>query len=146
MSLLPSFLRQFLKRHKHNKSRVFLRDEQVAVRVKKMAVSQRREEQEIYDEIIAAGMKAVQDRETYAAIWDSLSPREQQVAALTCLGYSSYKMADVLGVSYDTVRTHSKHIYGKFGLNRKQLRLALKDWDFQEWLESTGNGASPESR
>ncbi len=142
MPLLPPFLKQFLKRRKQNKSHVFLRDEQVAVRVEKIAISQRREEQEIYDEIIAAGMKAVQDKETYAAIWDTLSPREQQVTALTCLGYSSYEMADVLGVSYETVRTHSKHVYAKFGVNRKQLRLALRDWNFQEWLEN--NGSYPE--
>jgi len=106
------------------------------VQVKEIAVDQRRREQEVYKDIIEAGMKALKDKDEYAGIWDTLSGREQQVTALTCLGYRTYEIADMLGISYDTVRTHSKHIYAKFGLNRKELRLALKNWDFQEWLES----------
>ena len=79
--------------------------------------------------------RQVISQDEYASLWNSLSQREQQVTALTCLGYRSYEIADMLGVSYETVRTHSKHVYAKFGLNRKELRQALKDWDFQGWLE-----------
>ncbi len=138
MFLLPPFLRQFLaKRRAQDGSYIFLQDEQLAVRVKEIAVSQQRGEQEIYHEILAAGMKAVQDRDAYAAVWNSLSVREQQVTALTCLGYRSYEIADLLSVSYETVRTHSKHVYAKFGLNRKELRRALQDWNFEEWLRNS---------
>ena len=137
MFLLPPFLRQFLaKRRKEKEPRVYLKDDQLVVRVKKIAVDQRRAEQEIYDDIIAAGIKVLQDKDEYADVWDSLSEREQQVTALTCLGYRSYEIAGMLGISYETVRTHSKHVYAKFGLNRKNLRLALKDWGFQDWLDS----------
>ncbi len=142
MFLLPPFLRQFLaERQKEKGPRIFLKDEQLVVRVRKIAVDQRRAEQEVYDDILEAGMEALQVRDQYASLWNSLSQREQQVTALTCLGYRSYEIADMLGISYETVRTHSKHVYAKFGLNRKELRLALKDWDFQEWLkhgEGTG--------
>jgi DNA-binding CsgD family transcriptional regulator len=140
MFLLPPFLRQFFgKRPKGKKPRVFLKDEQLVIRLKKIAIDQRRAEQEVYDDIIEAGMKVLQDKDEYAGIWDTLSQREQQVTALTCLGYRSYEIAGMLGISYETVRTHSKHVYAKFGLNRKELRLALKDWDFKEWLESMEN-------
>ncbi len=137
MFLLPPFIRQYLReRQKGRTTRVFLQDEQVVVKIKEIAVTQRRAEQEVYDDIITAGIQALKDKDQYIALWDTLSPREQQVAALTCLGYSSYEMADKLSISYDTVRTHSKHIYDKFGLKRKELRLALQSWDFQEWLET----------
>ncbi len=136
MFLLPPFIRQFLsQRRKEKKPRIFLHDEQLVSHVRKIAVDQQRREQEVYDDILQAGMKVLQDQDRYTAVWDSLSQREQQVAALTCLGYRSYEIASALGVSYDTVRTHSKHIYAKFGLNRKELRLALHDWDFQDWLD-----------
>ncbi len=136
MFLLPPFLRQFLaKKQKEEAPRIYLRDEQLVVRVKRIAVDQRRLEQDIYDDILEAGVDALQTKDQYAATWDALSRREQQVAALTCLGYRSYEIADMLGISYETVRTHSKHIYAKFGLNRKELRLALKGWGFEEWLE-----------
>jgi DNA-binding CsgD family transcriptional regulator len=135
MFLLPPFLRQFFrKRRKEKKPHIYLHDEQLVVHVRKVAGEQQRLEQEVYDDILQAGMKVMQDQDLYADLWASLSQREQQVAALTCLGYRSYEIADMLGVSYDTVRTHSKHIYAKFGLNRQQLRIALQDWDFDDWL------------
>lgn len=136
MFLLPPFIRQFLAK-RQKKTRVYLKDEQTALRLKKIAVDQRRAEQEVYNDVIAAGMKALQDKGEIALTWDALSEREQQVTALTCLGYRSDEIAGMLGISYETVRTHSKHIYTKFGLNRKELRLALKDWDFSDWLNSS---------
>jgi DNA-binding CsgD family transcriptional regulator len=136
MFLLPPFLRQFLrKRHNKKKPRIYLKDEQLVVRVKSIAVDQRRAEQEVYDDIVKAGVKVLQARDHNARIWDLLSEREQQVAALTCLGYRSYEIAEMLGISYDTVRTHSKHVYAKFGLGREDLRIALQDWDFRTWLK-----------
>ncbi len=136
MFLLPPFLRQFLTRKlKQRKLRAYHHDEQLLVHVRKVAGEQQRLEQEVYDDILQAGMKVLQDHDRYTDVWASLSQREQQVAALTCLGYRSYEIADMLGVSYDTVRTHSKHIYAKFGLNRQQLRIALQDWDFHDWAD-----------
>ena len=140
MFLLPPFLRQFLaKQRQPNKLRIFLTDELFAARIKKLAFGQHRAEQEVYEDLLAAGIKAIEGQTAFAAIWDALSPREKQITALTCLGYRSYEMADMLSISYETVRSHSKHIYAKFGLNKKELRLALKDWDFRTWLESGGN-------
>ncbi len=137
MFLLPPFIRHYLReRRKGRNNRVFLHDEQVVVKIKEIATDQRRAEQEVYDDIIKAGIQALKDKDHYIVIWDSLSHREKQVTALTCLGYSSYEMADKLSISYDTVRTHSKHVYNKFGLKRKELRLALQGWDFQEWLDN----------
>jgi hypothetical protein len=128
MFLLPPFLRQyFRKSQKRQTRRVFFKDDQLAVRLKEMAVGQQRGEQDVYEDIIAAGMRVLEDKDEYAGIWDALSQREQQVTALTCLGYRSYEIADMLGISYDTVRTHSKHVYAKFGLNRMNCAV-LKDW------------------
>ncbi len=100
-------------------------------KVREMAASQRRAEQEVYDDIIESGMKALSDKDKYQDIWASLSPREQEVTALTCLGYRSYEIAEALGVSYETVRTHSKHVYAKFGLSRKELPLALRELELR---------------
>ena len=54
---------------------------------------------------------------------------------LVCLGYRSYEIAGALSISYETVRTHSKHIYAKFGLNRQELCQALVHWNFEAWWE-----------
>lgn len=121
------------KRSERRDRRLFARDEGLVSRVREMAASQQRGEQEVYNDIIASGMQVLQDKDKYEETWASLSQREQQVAALTCLGYRSYEIAGALGISYETVRTHSKHVYAKFGLNRQALRVALKNWNFAEW-------------
>jgi DNA-binding CsgD family transcriptional regulator len=134
MFLLPPRLRELLdKRPKGRLPRVYSRDEQLVLKVRELALSQQRGEQEVYDDLIQSGMQVLEDKDKYEELWVSLSQREQQVTALTCLGYRSYEIAGALGISYETVRTHSKHVYAKFGLNRKELRLALKRWNFEEW-------------
>jgi DNA-binding CsgD family transcriptional regulator len=134
MFLLPPRLRHLLEnRQEGTAPRVFSKDEQLARKVREMAESQQRAEQEVYDDIIESGMQLLSDKGKYEGVWTSLSSREQQVTALTCLGYRSYEIAGALGISYETVRTHSKHIYAKFGLNRKELRLTLKSWNFEAW-------------
>jgi len=66
--------------------------------------------------------------------WTALSQREQEVTALTCLGYTNREIAEKLVISPDTVKTHLKNILYKFDLHRKDdLRMLLIDWDFESW-------------
>jgi DNA-binding CsgD family transcriptional regulator len=134
MFLLPPRLRDLIgKKDKGRSARAFFQDDRLARKVRELAASQRRAEQEVYDDIIESGMKALGDKNRYEEIWTLLSRREQEVTALICLGYRSYEIASTLGISYETVRSHSKHVYAKFGLNRKALRLTLAGWDFDSW-------------
>ena len=136
MFLLPPRLRDMFERRRPGILRGILsKDAQLVRAVKEMAVSQQRAEQEVYNDILETGMKALSDKNKYEEIWGLLSTREQQVTALTCLGYRSYEIAGILGISYETVRTHSKHIYAKFGLSRKELRRTLRQWNFEAWWE-----------
>jgi len=114
---------------------VFSKNQQLARTVRELAASQLRAESDVYNDILESGMKALNDKQKYEEIWGRLSERERQVTALTCLGYRSYEIAVALGISYETVRSHSKHIYAKFGLNRKELRYALQQWNFDAWWE-----------
>lgn len=66
--------------------------------------------------------------------WRSLSPREQEVAALTCLGYTNRQIGARLGISPETVKTHLHNLQAKLRLNSKEeLRRALAGWDFSAW-------------
>ena len=134
MFLLPSRLRAAFEKRRWGILRgVLSKDERLTRVVREMAASQRRAEQEVYDDIIETGMKALSDKTAYEETWGQLTDREQQVTALICLGYRSYEIAGALGVSYETVRSHSKHVYAKFGLSRRRLRQALGQWDFEAW-------------
>lgn len=66
--------------------------------------------------------------------WTTLSQREQEVAALICIGFSNREIAEKLVISPDTVKTHLKNILYKFDLHRKDdLRILLIDWDLESY-------------
>jgi len=66
--------------------------------------------------------------------WIMLSPREQDVTALTCLKYTNSQIAARLGLSKETVKTYLQKVLNKFGLHSKaDLRVTFANWDFSEW-------------
>ena len=66
--------------------------------------------------------------------WDSLSERQQDVAALACLNYTNAKIAGKLDISLETVKTHMKVILRKFKVHgRHQLRYIIRQWDFSQF-------------
>lgn len=68
--------------------------------------------------------------------WKALTPREQQVTALICLGYTSSQIAARLMISPETVKTHARNTLYKYNVpNRQELRYALANWDFSGWDE-----------
>ena len=68
------------------------------------------------------------------ACWKSLTPREQEVTALLCMGQRNYQIAETLGIAFGTVKSHLENIFKKFNLgDRHAIRLALRDWDFPTW-------------
>lgn len=68
--------------------------------------------------------------------WAELTPREQQVAALACLGYTNREIAGQLVISVNTVRSHMRSILDKYHVASKaELRLILANWDFDAWVE-----------
>lgn len=63
-----------------------------------------------------------------AASFRELSPREQEVLALTAEGYSSREVGEKLFISPKTVETHRARIMGKLGLGHRSelVRFALR--------------------
>lgn len=58
---------------------------------------------------------------------DEFSPREADVLIYLCHGYPNNEIAEQLGISPNTVKTHLKNIYGKLGVtNRTQAAAEAK--------------------
>ncbi len=73
------------------------------------------------------------ERETLQK-WQSLTDREQEVAALVCLQLRTNQIAQRLQIAPETVRSHVHNLLGKMKLpNRIALRELLVDWDFSSW-------------
>lgn len=81
--------------------------------------------------------QAIKDHHVNQELWQrwlSLSAREQQVAALLCLGYTNQQIAGQLIISPETVKTHVRNTLHKFKVKtRYDLKLALANWDFSGW-------------
>ena len=97
-----------------------------------------RQERRTYEAVAADLLSSALDQRRYSAIrfdlWQNLTPREQQVAALICLNYSNAQIAARLSISITTVSTHVRNILTKMGLHSKvELRQLFSDLDFSAW-------------
>jgi len=129
---------QYLSRKKDgtDETRVFLQDEELIATIKEMAKRESRTEEEIVAEFTKVGLNQFLTQNELDNRWSSLSHREQQVVALICLGHRNYEIADILSIAPETVKTHLQRIFDKFHLrSSRELRLALKDWNFRDWWE-----------
>jgi DNA-binding NarL/FixJ family response regulator len=66
--------------------------------------------------------------------WETLSWREQQVTAFTCLGYTNRQMAARMQLSPSTVKGYIRGALFKWNAHSKEgLYKLLEQWDFSGW-------------
>jgi ATP/maltotriose-dependent transcriptional regulator MalT len=137
MSALRRLIEYLLeKKTPVDETRVFLQDEELIAVIKDVARQQNRTEEDVIADFTKAGLNQFLNQSEMEERWAYLSHREQQVVALICLGHRNHEIAQMLVIAPETVKTHLQRIFDKFNLrSRKELRLALKNWDFREWWE-----------
>src|ERR671923_2155243 len=88
-----------------------------------LAQSEGRPVNELFPDIVAAGLTQYSTNDRIWKKWESLTPREQEVTAWVCLGYTNRQMAARLGVTEVTVKFHLGNAYSKLRVkNRAKLR------------------------
>ena len=114
-------------------SRAFYLDTSALQGLETLASRERRPPEELAEHLLA---QAIWERQAGQVLerWYLLTRREQEVAALICLGYTTQQIADRLVVSHGTVKGYAHHILEKFDVHsRDELRDLLAHWDFSEW-------------
>jgi DNA-binding NarL/FixJ family response regulator len=90
--------------------------------------------EELHTELVATALMQLQKDEDLKNRWQSLSGREQDVTALTCLGFTNRQIARKLNLAPDTVHGYVRQVMIKFDLHGKsELRMRLGSWDFSKW-------------
>jgi DNA-binding NarL/FixJ family response regulator len=85
-------------------------------------------------ELLAAGLAHLEDSDGLKQCWEKLSQREQEVTALTGLGYTNRQMAARLKISPATVKGYVRQALVKWQAHSKnELRMLLAQWDFSDW-------------
>src|SRR6266536_5384232 len=94
-------------------------DESLQVTLSTLAQHEGRPEHELIPDILAAGLSQYRSVDKLWHKWESLSPREQDVAALACLGYTNRQISARLVLSPETIKSHIRSVLQKFGVNSK---------------------------
>ena len=134
MSILKRFLTWIGLRPKSG-PRYYEISESLQVTLKTLADHEGRPEHEIIPDILAAGLTQYRSLDELWPKWESLTPREQDIAAFTCLGFTNRQISARLSLSPETIKTHVRNVLAKFGVNSKaELRHMLAGWDFSGWM------------
>jgi DNA-binding NarL/FixJ family response regulator len=132
MSIWEHLLRKFGYRKVQQLS--FPAEMDVIEAVQRLARKEQRPANQVAADLLGQAMALRRSAEANLEIWKTLTPREQQVAALVCLNYTNRQAGSRLGISSETVKTHVRNLLRKFGLRTKaELRQALFNWDFSAW-------------
>jgi len=100
----------------------------------RLAQTEQRPFQEVASDLLVSEMVQHWVWQDLWRCWQSLTPREKDVTALICLGYTSNQVAARLYITPSTVKTHARNALAKFAMeNRNELRRALSEWDFSQW-------------
>ena len=99
-----------------------------------VAEQEQRSAEEVATELLVQALNRRTADYGKLGVWENLTPRQQQVAALTCLGYTNDQIGAKLHISSETVKTHVRNVLHKYDVRSKsQLRRLLRDWDFRDW-------------
>lgn len=114
--------------------RSFELDADLRVSLQELADREQRPVDELAQDLLHQALNARQSEQHAWRGWKELTPRQQEVTALICLGYTTPQIAARLSVSPETVKTHVHNLLEKFHLRTRQdLRQVLENWDFSAW-------------
>ena len=108
--------------------------ESMQVTLTTLAQHEGRPEDDLIQDLVAAGLTQYYESEDLWRKWRSLTHREQDVAALVCLGFTNREIASRLNFAPDTIKSRLQNILRKFNIHKRtDLRMMLADWDFSAW-------------
>jgi len=126
--------RRLWKRSQPERNRPYNLDDPFHIELNNIAIQENRTQEEITANVLAAGMYQYRRKDELLRLWYSLSLRERDVTALTCLGLTNRQMAARMGISPETVKSYLETALHKLGLRSKaELRVLFANMGFEAW-------------
>ena len=105
--------------------------------LERLAFQEQRPVETVIEELLYFALDEHNASAEKLAMWQDLTPREQETAAFACLGFTNKEIAGRMVISTNTVKSHIRSVLAKFNLNSKSdLRTVLSGWDFESWLDT----------
>jgi DNA-binding CsgD family transcriptional regulator len=121
-------LLSFLGFRRDSSSRYFELNETLHTALVNLADREQRPAGQVQADLLSAGLAQRSIHNEIWQHWESLTPRERDVAAWACLNKTNRQIGACLHISVETVKTHIHNILIKFGLHSKaELRLVLSE-------------------
>jgi RNA polymerase sigma factor (sigma-70 family) len=134
MSILDRIFRWLSSSKRRSQTRLYELDQPLNEVVGDLSLRERRSADAIVSDLVEKGLNQLYCEEALVQQWQGLSPRERDVTALVCLGYTNRQIASRLDISTETVKTHLRNVLMKLHFrSRTQLALIFENWDFSEW-------------
>jgi len=109
--------------------------ESMQITLTTLAQYEGRPEDDLLHDLLAAGLTQYYSSEELLKKWRALTTREQDVAALVCLGFTNREIAARLSIAPNTVKSRLQNVLRKFNIHKRtDLRAMLSIWDFSPWL------------
>ena len=109
--------------------------ESMQITLTTLAQYEGRPEDDLLHDLLAAGLTQYYSSEELLKKWKALTTREQDVAALVCLGFTNREIAARLSIAPNTVKSRLQNVLRKFNIHKRtDLRAMLSIWDFSPWL------------
>lgn len=130
-----SSVRQLLLTHRLLPEQIIRLDAELFLLLEELAARQGRPVRDLVWDALVAAVRADHAQTSNDRRWAELTPRQRDVAALACLGYTNGEIAERLVISVNTVRSHMRGVLDTYHVSSKaELRVILANWDFSSWL------------
>jgi len=107
----------------------------IRLQVSQIAEREGRPEPEIVTQLLVAGLQKYYSRMEVMSKWESLSPRQKEVAIFIEKGMTNEEIAKRLSISNETIKTHVANILRKFNVNEKsEVRHMLRVMKKNHWI------------
>lgn len=131
--MLKRLFQRLFRSERSRPERGFAVDVQLQTSLEDLAKREKRPLDDVANDLLQQALGERAAAEARLAPWWELTPRQQQIAAMTCQGYTNQEIAIQLNISTETVRSHVRMILRRFDVHSKaELRGRLAGWEFTD--------------
>jgi DNA-binding CsgD family transcriptional regulator len=129
--MLKRLFQRLFRSERSRPERGFAVDVQLQTTLEDLAKREKRPVDEVANDLLQQALGEREVAEARLGPWWELTPRQKEIVAMICQGYTNQEIAIQLNISTETVKSHVRTILQRFDVHSKaELRGRLAGWEF----------------